>query len=224
MKIRLFLVACIMAAMAVTASAQVVRPPEASMHYNRAVAAFNGGGSMLEAKVRVDRVLSNNPSDVDALKLRAKVYLRMQDTTQALLDARRAAALQPEDGEAHLLVAEAAFAMGDERLAEEALVRASQYNLEDAGFHVRLSACAAALGHLQQAEAYARIALQNAPTESAAYYQLARVFMLQQKQEAAVEVILRGLRSAVLNTGAIERDSVLQDLLTRPELQGAFRR
>lgn len=197
---------------------QIVRPPELSMQFHRAEAALKSGTSLLEAKARVDRVLKDLPDDAEARKLRAEVLIAMGRPEEALVDALRATELLPEDGEAYLLVSEAARLSGDDALAIQAMDDAAAYAPDDAPLHVRLSWNAMELGQLEKAEAFARIALALRPKDPAAYQQLARAFILQEKHEAAAETLARGLRSAVIPLDAVERDSVLAQLLTHPLL------
>lgn len=199
------------------------RPPEINVQYHRAEKAFKSGASMLEAKARVDRVIVEVPDDHQARKLRAQVLLALDRPAEAFADALRATQLAPKDGEAHLILAEAARATGARRLAVEALDQAAQHVLDDAAFHVRLSMNAAALGQLDRAEAFARIGLALDAREPAAYYQLARVFVLQQRPADAAETLARGLRSAVLVRSAIVQDTLLAPILQDPSLRDAPR-
>lgn len=195
------------------------RPPEVNVQYHRAEKAFTSGASMLEAKARVDRVLAAVPDDHEARKLRAQVLLALDRPDEAFLDAMRATMLAPEDGEAHLILAEAARATGARRLAIEALDLAAQHVLDDAAFHVRLSMNAAALGQLDRAEAFARIGLALDAREPAAYYQLARVFVLQRRPQDAAETLARGLRRAILVRSAVAQDTLLAPILSDPSLR-----
>ncbi len=196
-----------------------VRPPELNVHYFRAETAWRTGGSVLEAKARVDRVLDELPNDVAARKLRAQVLLTMGRSTAALVDARRAVELNPQDGEAHLILCEAAFMDGDTATAARALDRASALVLEDAGLHIRLSWNAMHLGQLDKAEAFARVALNLDPNEAAAHYQLARVFVLKKQLDEAASVLARGLRASILEPEVIARDTVLARVRGHEELQ-----
>lgn len=203
---------------AIPVQGQIVRSPELNMQFHRAEAAFKSGTSLLEAKARVDRVLEDLPDDIEARKLRAEVFIAMGRPKDALVDARRAAQLAPGDGEAHLLVSEAARLSGDYELAIQAMDDAAEHAPDDAPLHVRLSWNAMEIGQLEKAEAFARIALALRPNDAAAYQQLARAFILQDKHEAAAEILARGLRSAVIPLDAVRRDSVLSQLLAHPLL------
>jgi tetratricopeptide (TPR) repeat protein len=200
------------------ATAQVPRSPELNMHYHRAERAWRSGASVLEAKARVDRVLQELPDDTQALKLRAQVLLSMDRPAEALADARRAVELHPDDGEAHLILCEVARANGNRAVAERALDDAAERLLDDALVHVRLSWNAVQLGRMETAEAFARIALAQGAGVPAAYYQLARVFVLQKKHGEAVEILARGLRSGTLDFADVERDQVLMHVADHPSL------
>ncbi len=199
--------------------AQGVRPPELNAQYHRAETAWKSGASVLEVKARVDRVLEVLPNDVEALKLRAQALLKMNRDEEALTDARRAVRLRPKDGEAHLILCEAARRNGDVEGASRALDAASELALDDAALHIRLSWNAVLLDRLDKAEAFARVAMASDPDEAAAYYQLARVFVLQQQREAAATVLLNGLNASILDPGAIAADTVLVHVIDHPDLQ-----
>lgn len=204
-------------------AAQTVRPPELNLQYHRAEAAWKRGGSLLEAKARVDRVLNELPEDVEALKLRSQVLLSLQKYDEALEDAQRAVKLDATDGEAQLVLAEAARHLDHREIAIRALEAASDHLLSDARAHVRMSWLAMELGLPNRAEAFGRIAIALDASEPAAYQQLARVFMLQGKIDEGAEILLRGLTGSVLNRTAIQMDSVLSPLLDHATLEGAGR-
>lgn len=204
-------------------AAQTVRPPELNLQYHRAEAAWKRGGSLLEAKARVDRVLHELPEDVEALKLRSQVLLSLQKYDEAFEDAKGAVQLDETDGEAQLILAEAARHVDQRGVAISALEAASDQLLSDARAHIRMSWLAMELGLPNRAEAFGRIALALDSSEPAAYQQLARVFMLQGKADEGAEILLRGLTGSRLNRNAIETDSVLSPLLDHATLEGAGR-
>ncbi|MDX1548512.1 MAG: tetratricopeptide repeat protein [Rhodothermales bacterium] len=200
------------------------RPPELNTQFHRAETAWRSGASMLEAKARIDRVLTALPDDVAALKLRARVLLEMERPAEALRDARRAARLQPEDSEAHLIRCEAARLTGDLGEAGAALDAAARIAGDDPGLHVHLSWNAVLLGRLDEAEAFARIALAAEPDDAAGRYQLARVFILKEQPDAAVTLLADGLRAAVLDPAVVRTDTVLVRVAAHPELQNLLDR
>ncbi|HEX7072205.1 MAG TPA: hypothetical protein VF190_15440 [Rhodothermales bacterium] len=202
-----------------SAEAQSVRPPELNLQYHRAEVAWRSGGSVLEAKARVDRVLARLPEDVEALKLRSQVLMSLQRPREALADAVKATSLRAADGEAQLILAEAAHAAGETDLALAALGRASETVLNDASSHVRMSWLAAELDRMAWAEAFARTALALDANDPAAYYQLARVFLRQDKLDNAAAVLANGLRESLLSIDAIGGDQELSDLIGHPALQ-----
>ena len=204
---------------ATSAHAQGVRPPELNVQYHRAETAWKSGASVLEVKARIDRVLEALPDDVEALKLRAQALLKMDRPEEALVDVRRAVELRPKDGEAHLILCEAARRTGDAEGAEHALEAASALALDDAALHIRLSWNAVLLEKLDKAESFARVAMASDPDEAAAYYQLARVFVLKQQPEAAATVLLNGLNASLLDPVAITADTVLVHVVDHPDLR-----
>jgi len=203
---------------------QHIRSPELHVQYLRAETAWRTGGSVLEAKARIDRVLESAPNDVEALKLRAQVLMAMNRSEEALMDAMRAVEIEPEDGEAHLILCEAARHTGNMGLAERSLDAAAERVLDDAPFHISFSWNAALLGQLDKAEAYARVALALDETNAAAYYQLARVFMYRDQTEAAASVLARGLNDSILDPSSLQEDTLLVRLIYHPLLDGLVRR
>ena len=200
------------------------RPSALNVQYLRAETAWRSGGSVLEAKARVDRVLEVLPDDVEALKLRAQVLMVMDRNDEALLDARRAVAINPDDGEAHLILCEAARLNQNLDLAERSLDTAAERVLDDAPFHIRMSWNAALLGHLDKAETYARVALALDESDASAYYQLARVFIYREQPDAAASVLASGLNNSILDPSALREDTLLVQVLHHPTLDGMVRR
>lgn len=200
-----------------------VRSREMNMQLRRAETAWKSGASILEAKIRVDRVLKARPGDGKARKLRAQVLLAMERPQEALQDAEAAVLALPEDGEAYVILCEAARLSGEQALAEAALDRAAELIFEDAALHLRLSWNAAQMNLLDRAEAFARIASAMAPDDPAAHYQLARVFLMKAQEEAAVAVLVRGLEAQVLDPAVIRQDSLLQQLTENPALTQRLR-
>lgn len=196
------------------------RSPRLENQFYRAKRAFESGSSLMEAKVRLDRVLSQRANDVEARKLRAKVLLAMERPAAARQDARHAVKLRPEDGEAHLLLAESAQRAGEDDVARQALERAAGQVVNDAAFHVRLSWNATQLQLLDKAEAYARTALALDPTLADAYYQLARVFVRKDQLDKAATILTRGLDRALLSPSVLKQDSLLRRVTEHPELRG----
>lgn len=200
------------------ASGQNTRPSALNIQYHRAETAWRSGTSVLEAKTRVDRVLRELPDDQAALKLRAQILMSMNRPSEALSDARRAVELTPNDGEAHLILGEAALLNGDLALAGKAVDAAAERLLENAGHHLRLSWIALRLGELDEAEAFARIALALDASQPAAYYQLAQIFQLQERPDDAAAILVRGFDASVIDPNAIRRDSSLSLLVNHPSL------
>ncbi|MFQ5571690.1 MAG: tetratricopeptide repeat protein [Rhodothermales bacterium] len=195
-----------------------VRTPELNMQYRRAETAWKSGASVLEVKARVDRVLKAFPDDVGALKLRAQALLKMNRDAEALVDARRAVALSPKDGKAHLLLCEAARRNGDMTLAEQALDAAAELDSDDPSLHIQLSWNAMMLGRLDKALSFARVAVASDPNEAAAYYQLARVFVLKNQPDDAATVLINGLNASIVDPGIIASDTVLVRVIGHPAL------
>ena len=195
------------------------RSSELSRQYYRARAAWRSGSSLMEAKVRIDRVIEARPEDAAARKLRAQVLLALRRPRPALVDARRAVHLRPDDGEAYLILTEALRLSGKKQAARKALKEAAPHLFGNASHRVVLSWNAAKLGLHEQAEEYARDALDQNASLPAAYYQLARVLVLQRKMDAAAAILKRGFGASVLTPGPVVRDSLLRRVAQHEDLQ-----
>lgn len=202
---------------------QASRPASIARELQRAEMAFRSGASLLEAKARLDRILADRPTDVDALRLRAHVLLAQNRAADALADALAADRLAPGDPEVLLLVTEAARRSGDRVRADDALDRAARLAVRDAPLHVRLSWNAAELGDLDRAEAFARIAVQQGPSLPSATLQLARVLVLQRQDDAAAAVLARGATRGLLSRRTVQDDDLLRRLIDHPDLRRVLR-
>ena len=175
---------------------------------------------MLEAKARVDRVVSALPEDAEARVLRAEILLSMGRAEDALVDARRATELAPTNGAAHLAFGEASLRTGDTESAERAMNRAAQLLVDDSGAHVRLSRLARRLNRGEQAIAFARIAVALSPESAVTHYELARAFVSNANTDAAASVLAGGLRDGLLSADVITADSVLNRVARHNALIG----
>ena len=205
-----------------------IKPPEqVQMQFHRAETAWRNQTSILEAKVRVDQVLREAPNYAGAWKLRAEVLIAMERYADAMRDAEQATLLDPEDGDAFLILAEAARLNNQPLLARNSLKKASTLSLDaGADFHIKLSRSAALLGEsdLSMAESFARVALAKEPDYAEAYYQLARVFVLQKRNEDAATTLQRGFQAELLDPVYVGFDSVLSTLRGHPRLKAQFDR
>lgn len=199
--------------------AQSDRSPELNMQFHRAETAWRTGGNLEEARARIDHVLREAPNDGEARKLRAKILLEQERPRDALMDAQQAAFLLSSDAEAHLLLSEAARLIGDVPRALQALQRSAQYADEDADLHLRLSWNAMQLNRLDFAESLGRVALSLDEENPVAYLHLARIFMRQERENHAVQVLRRGFQAEVIGPSAILDDERLSSLAEHEALQ-----
>ncbi|MBO6574025.1 MAG: tetratricopeptide repeat protein [Rhodothermales bacterium] len=205
-----------------TVDAQIVRPPELRLQFHRAERAWRTGASLHEAKRRLDQVIAELPEDTEALLLRGKVLLMLDDAEGAMEDAQATVGLEPENGEAWLLFAEAARTAGAVDTALSALKEAGDLIQGGADLHVRLSINARMLGDLDQAEAFARVARTQDPGSPAAHLQLARVFVAKNRTDAAATVLAGALENGVLSPADVISDRELQPLTALPALAAWF--
>ncbi len=198
---------------------------QVQMQFHRAQTAWRNQTSLLEAKVRVDQVLRDAPNHAEAWKLRAEVLIAMKRYPDALRDGQQATTLDPEDRGAFLVLAEAARLNNDNDLARSSLKKASTLSLNaGADFHIKLSRSAVLLGEndLNMAESFARVALAKDPDYPEAYYQLARVFVLQKRNQDAATTLQRGFQAELLDPVYVGFDSTLAVLRVHPMLQEYF--
>lgn len=208
-RILLLVVAASVACVPSEATGQEGRSAKLNAEFHRAQAAWASGGSLLEAKARLDNVIEALPRDDEALKLRAKVLLALQRNSAAYDDAVRAVEADSGDSEAHQILSQAARLVGDTTAAVRALRRAAETIGDDAPAHVRLSYEAMALGLTEEAESLARVAVVLDPQGAAARYQLARALAVAGKTKDATTVLAKGIQESILTHTAIESDSVL---------------
>jgi predicted Zn-dependent protease len=200
-----------------------MRPQQLNMQYHRAKTAFESGASLLEAKARVDIVLSELPDDAEARKLRAAILMALDKPDAAFLDAQRATILSPGDGEAHVLRCESGVVSGRAALANESLDTATDLIMGDVALYVRLSTCALELGQIRPAEALARLAMASGARDGRGHLQLARVFMRTGRAGSAETVLVQGLQERAVRAWDIRRDPLLAPLMEREGL-AAWRR
>jgi tetratricopeptide (TPR) repeat protein len=189
--------------------AQNLRSPSMNLEFHRAQAAWKSGGSLLEAKARLDRVIEAGPDDTEALVLRARVELAMKHYADALRDAQHAAELRPDHGDAQFVLVQAARLAGDTTTALAALERSLALVESDPVKHIVLSREALLLGEHETCESLARVAVALDGTNAEAHYQLARALAVQGKMEAAVLLVSRGLEDGLLTVDYVREDPVL---------------
>ncbi|NNE35452.1 MAG: hypothetical protein HKN13_09455 [Rhodothermales bacterium] len=133
----------------------------------------------------------------------------MERYTEALSDARRAAAVSPDDGEAQLLVAVTALHAGNREIVLRSMDRAAELLVDDAYAHVELARIARGVRQFEKAEAFARIAVALQPNQSSCQIELARAFVAQQKLSAAKLVVRKAIENGIVDREMIESDELL---------------
>ena len=206
-----------LASSAVVYSQVPIRPSKRSntlnAQYHRAETAWKSGHSMLEAKARVDQVITALPDDHEALVLRARILLSMDSFDLAFDDAFRAAELQPSDAETFAVLCEAARKSGRLEDAKDAMDVVSSLIIDDAQLQVHLSREAMALEQFDRAEAFARTAMVQAPKDPSTHFQMARVFAAQGKVDEARTILANGITQRVLTRQSVESDTLLRRIL-----------
>lgn len=202
-----FLLVLLFTLLAPVVNAQSFRPSELDVQYHRAKVALTSGNSLYEAKARIDRVLKVLPDDLEALKLRTEILMRLGRKEEAIDDALVAVRLDSSDAEAQLLLCETALQNGNSQLAIQALLSATEQMVDDIHRFVRLSSCAHSLGENTRAEAIARIAVAQYESDPRGHIQLARVFARSGRVSAAVSVLNKLVEQAMVTENSILNDS-----------------
>lgn len=198
------------------------RPPDLKQDFFRAERAWRSGSNLLEAKVRLDRVLDFLPDDHEAVRLRARVLLALDRPADALDDAARLTELLPLDADAWILRAEACLDRGITDSATVALRRAARLTTDEPGDHARMSRLAQRLDLLDEAETYARVGLAMAPDDPSLHSRLAHVFVAQGRPNDAATLLARALQSGVYRPDLLTSDPVLAPLRNHPTLRSLF--
>ncbi|NND73192.1 MAG: hypothetical protein HKN43_16585 [Rhodothermales bacterium] len=194
-------------------SQQNLRPKNLNAQYHRAETAWKSGSSLLEAKARVDQVIEALPNDQEALKLRARILLSLDRSEEAFTDAMKAANLYPNDAETYAIVCEAARKSGRREAAIHAMDQVSQLIIDDAHLQIQLSREAMALEQYDRAEAFARTAMVQAPNDPSTHIQMARIFAVQNKTDAAATILRNGIEAKVISRESVEADTLLARVL-----------
>jgi len=216
MRVAVFLLVTLLVGVKDEAFAQ--RSPEFDREVYRADLAWRGEGSLLEAKVRLDRVLAVYPADYEALRLRAQVLLALDRRVEALRDARLAHEILPNDPETLLVLCEAARLNDDLQTAREALDAATSLLFRNAPLHARLAWNAEHLGLLNRAEGFARLAVLQDPLLGVGYLLLARIFMRRGVPEAAASVLADGLSRNAVTFSMVREEPMFAPLSSHPAL------
>lgn len=202
----------------VPGGAYAQRSPAYDREVYRADLAWRGEGSLLEAKVRLDRVLAAYPADPEALRLRAQVLLALDRREEAYLDARNAHTLQPDHPEALLVLCEAARLNGDSLTAQNALDAATSLLFRNAPLHARLAWNAEQMGLWNRAEGFARLSVLQDPELGVGYLLLARIFMHRGVPEAAASVLADGLSRNAMSFSSVREEPLFAPLTSHPAL------
>jgi len=179
---------------------------------------MNSGASLHEARVRLDRVLALSPQHGEALRLRAQLFLSLDEPGRAVIDAENALRALGSDVEVYAILTEASRQTGDIPRALQAL-QAALTTIDDASdHHLRLSWHALQLNQYDHAEALARVALRRHPDRAAPYQQLARVFVRTNREMDAAHVLHQGFERGVLQSAGMAGDAELATLNSHPLL------
>jgi cellulose synthase operon protein C len=151
-------------------------------------------GNQVGARARVEEILAEDASNVDALKMRAAWLITDDKPREAIIDLRAALDQNPRDIETLMLMAEAHERGGDSDLAGESL--ASAVEISDAAPEParRYASLLLRQGREQPAEAVLVDARTNALTDLGVATQLAEIW-LQRGDWARLQRMARELRS-----------------------------
>ncbi len=152
-------------------------------------------GNPVGGREQVEQVLEEDPSNVEALKMRAAWLVNEDRPGAAVIDLRTALDQAPRDTGILMLMAEAYMRDGAEALAQERLSMAVQVSNNGAAESVAYARYLIARNRLQQAETVLTAARRGAPASLEVLGLLGQVYLQQQNWPSARSVIeaLRGL-------------------------------
>lgn len=158
---------------------------------------LEGSGNPVGARAQVEQVLEQDPTHVEALKMRAAWSVREDRPGSAIIDLRSALDQAPRDTAILMLMAEAYLRDGSPELAQERLSMAVQ--VSDGGARESVAYARSLIGRnrLQQAETVLTNARRRAPGHFEVLGLLGEIYLRQQKwpQAQAVIVDLRKLET-----------------------------
>ena len=154
-------------------------------------------GSVDEALVEIERLISANPSDANPLALRAVIQIAKNDKEGAIEAAGRAIAADAGDYRGWLAISYVEQADFRLESALRSAKKAQSLQADSALAHARVAELELSLGDTRRAEVAAKAAVASNPTESHAHTILGFVHLSQFRTDAARDDF----------TTAIERDS-----------------
>ncbi len=152
-------------------------------------------GNPVGAREQVEQVLAEDPTQVEALKMRAAWLVADDRPGDAVIDLRSALDQAPRDSSILLLMADAYLRDGSEALAQERLSMAVQVSENGAAESLAYARFLLSRNRLQQAETVLIGARQRSPQNLEVLGMLGEIYLRQQKWPQAQETIelLRGL-------------------------------
>jgi len=145
------------------------------------------GGRVDEAAQLVDEVLAKNPSDADALVLRAQIAMQRGDTNSAIGDLRAALRDQPTNILLVVQLAQAYIRAGNVELAEQTLRQAVQANPRDAQTRLALAQFLVNKGEAPKARPVLEQLVADDPNNVEALEGLARLQLVVDDPSAALQ-------------------------------------
>ena len=142
----------------------------------------------------LDRILSADPDNTDALKLRAEIAVRTGDLDSAVTLAGKAAGLSPDDPDPYRIMGEAKMAKGDLGGALSDLDTAVSMGADDADVHVARGEVLERMGVLDRASECYSAAVSRDPSRLDLAERLARMMYARKEAIAADGMLNRILR------------------------------
>lgn len=143
---------------------------------------------MADARVLVDIVLQDDPKNTLALEVDAGLLIAENRDVEAIERLIEARELQPESTSILRLLATAYERTGKIELAEESLVKAVQIDKFKPGLGLNLTGFLFRHGKAEHAEDILSRIIENAPTDSTALAELAKIKLRKRQWEEAVKI------------------------------------
>jgi len=190
------------------------------------------GGQLDEATALLEDVLARNPSDADALVMRAQIAIQRGDTDAAVVDLRAALRDQPTNVLLIAQLAQAYIRSGNLTLAEQTLRQAVQANPRDAMTRLALAQFLVNKGEPDKARPVLEQLVKDDPNNLEALEGLARLLLLAGDPAAALQAattlqalqpksmtgyLLAGAAQQALGRGDDARSSYEAGLAASPE-------
>src|SRR5687767_8513950 len=154
-----------------------------------------------DAKARATAILERNPTDVDAMLLRANAMARLKEPEEALAEIQEALKVQPNDSRLLVTLGDVRNLLGDQQTAEGAFRRAIELDPASVAAHLSLANFLWSSRRPDEAEQQLKHALSIDPNHVLANRMMATLYRAT-KRTAEAEAPLKVMASSTRNPAA----------------------